>query len=360
MEYRRIPFMMLAVVNLMVGLWAGLTRAGWNFPGTSLAVHHGAIMVGGFLTTLIALEKAVPLKRNIVLMVPFISALSLMMIIPGYFQPGLYFLIAGSIGLFFIHVWYLYLYPKDLSALLMLMGASCLVVGNGMLIQKQFYPSAFPWWMAFLLLTITAERLELSKFLPVSRGNKYFLLGFLALFLVGIVMPFHGIGKYFSGVALLSIAVWMLKHDVIRIGLKKADLTRFSSVALLGANGWLILEGALLILLPETALSYDMLVHVFFIGYAFSMIFAHGPIILPGVLGIAVKPYHPILYGWFILVQGSLLWRVFSDAVGSLEGRRMGGIISATGILLYFITLVVLVVRARTTGSERARDDLGH
>ncbi len=347
MAYFRIPFMILAVINLLVGLWAGWIRAGWNFPGTSLSVHHGAIMVGGFLTTLIALEKAIPLKRNIVLIVPLISALSLIMAIPGYFNPGLYFLLAGSIGLFGIHMWYLYLYPRDLSALLMLAGAGCLVVGNGMLIHEKFYPSAFPWWMGFLLLTITAERLELSKFLPVSTGVKYFLLGLLTLFLTGILMPFYGIGKYVSGASFLCIAVWMLRYDVIRVGLKKDGLTRFSSIALMVANAWLMVEGILFMLLPETALSYDMMVHVFFIGYTFSMIFAHGPIILPAVLGISIKPYHPVLYAWIILVQGSLLMRIISDALGSFDGRKISGILSGAGILLYFITLVVVTIRAR-------------
>ncbi len=364
MVYWRIPFMMLAVVNLLIGMWAGLLRMGWNFPGTTLAVHHGAIMVGGFLTTLIALEKAVPLKRGIVLVIPLVSALSLMMIIPGYYQQGLFFLLAGSVGLFLIHGYYLYLYPRDFSATLMMMGAMCLVVGNTMLLQQQFYPAAFPWWMGFLLLTITGERLELSKFLPVSKNNKYLLVGFLFLFVVGIIIPFHGVGKYFSGMALLGVAVWMMRHDVMRIGIRKEGLTRFSSIALVLANGWLILEGLLLMTLPETNLSYDMLVHVFFVGYAFAMIFAHGPIILPGVLGIGLKPYHPILYFWLFLVQGSLLLRVGADAFANLEGRRISGILTVVGILLFFMTLVAQVIRSRQTakvaqylagGGERGR-----
>jgi hypothetical protein len=339
--------MILAVINLVAGVWAGLIRIGWNFPVAPLAVHHGAIMIGGFLTTLIALEKAIPLKRNYVLMIPFISSLSLIMAAPGYFQPGLVFLLAGSVGLLSIQAYYLFLYPRDLSVILMSMGACCLIVGNAMLIQMQFYPAAFPWWMGFLLLTITGERLELSKFLPVSKNSKYFLLGFLFLFVAGVIIPFHGVGKYVSGLALLSIAIWMLRHDVIRIGLKKAGLTRFSSVALLLANGWLIVEGILFWVLPEATFSYDIMIHIFFIGYAFSMIFAHGPIILPGVLGITFKPYHRILYGWLFLVEGSLLLRIVSDAIHYMDGRRVSGILTGVGILLYFITLMVLVIHSR-------------
>lgn len=349
----RIPFMMLAILNLLAGLWAGLLRMGWELPLTPVAAHHGAIMVGGFLTTLIILEKVVPLKRNLLLAIPMVSALSLLIVLPGSYHPGLVFLMAGSAGLFAVLGYYLYLYPRDLSAGLMLMGAGCLLIGNVMLIQKQLYMMAFPWWMGFLLLTITAERLELSKFLPVSSDNKLWLLGFLGLFLAGLLMPFHGPGKYLSGTALAAVAVWMLKFDVIRVGLRKEGLTRFSSLALALANGWLILEGLLLMLLPELAYSYDMLVHVFFIGFVFSMIFAHGPVILPGVLGIVFRPYHAILYVWLFLLDGSLLLRVAADATGQPEWRKIAGILAVAGILLYFMTLVVLVVRNELNAAKK-------
>ena len=65
MSWLRVPFMLVAVINLIAGMWAGLIRLGWELPVAVIAVHHGAIMVGGFLTTLIALEKAIPLKRNV-------------------------------------------------------------------------------------------------------------------------------------------------------------------------------------------------------------------------------------------------------------------------------------------------------
>ncbi|MEQ1585628.1 MAG: hypothetical protein ABL895_07110 [Cyclobacteriaceae bacterium] len=353
MSYWRIPFMLAAVINLIAGIWAGLIRMGWDMPLTPVAVHHGAIMVGGFLATLIALEKAIPLKRNLALAVPVISALSLLMAVPGYYQVGLYFLISGSVGLFIIQAYYLNLYPRDLSILLMLVGAGCLMVGNAMLIKTQFYPASFPWWMGFLLFTITAERIELSKFLPVSSNAKYLLLSFLTVFLLGLLIPFHGAGKYFSATAMIGIAVWMLKHDVMRIGLKKAGLTKFSSVALLIANSWLIINGLLLVFMPDGPYSYDILVHSFFIGYTFAMIFAHGPIILPGVLGITAKPFHSILYGWLFLVQGSLLLRLLADSILSMEWRRISGILTGVGILLYFITLIVLVTRERQHAKAR-------
>lgn len=348
----RIPFMMLAVLNLLLGMWAGLIRMGWSLPLSEVAVHHGAMIVGGFLTTLILLEKVVPLKRKWLLALPLISALSVIMSIPGYFQLGLLFLLAGGICLAMLFSYYLYRFPKDFSIVLMWVGSCCLVAGNIVLFTGRFYPAAFPWWMGFLLLVISGERLELSKFLPVTKSNKYVLVAILIVFLIGLVLPFHLTGQYVSGVALVALSIWMLRHDVIGVGLRKSGLTRFSAVALMLANAWLLTEGLLLIILRPAPLSYDILVHVFFIGYAFSMIFAHGPIILPGVLGISAKPYHAVLYGWVFLVQLSLLFRVIFDAIGFLEGRMVTGIIMGGAILCYFGTLIVLVMRGSSARSS--------
>src|SRR6187397_1290221 len=122
------------------------------------------------------------------------------------------------------------------------------------------------------------------------------LVGFLSLFLFGLLLPFHGIGKYLSGSALLLVAMWLMRHDVISIAIKKQGLTRFSGIALLAACISLMFTGLFLMILPDVPYAYDAIVHTFFLGFAFSMIFAHGPIILPGVLGLNVKPYHATLY----------------------------------------------------------------
>ncbi len=337
--------MLAAGINMILGIWAGLIRIGWTLPATTLAVHHGALMVGGFLTTLIALEKVVPLKKKAAYAVPVISALSLLMVIPGYFQIGIYFMLAGSLGLVIIHAWYLYVYPRELTLLLMLVGAIFLITGNAILIDSKFYPAAFPWWMGFLLYTITAERLELSRFLPVTKTTKYWLLSFLALFVLGVVVPFHMYGKYISGFAVIFIALWMMRNDVMRIGIKKSGVIKFSAIALLLANVWLLITGLILLLSGDNLYSYDMVVHGFFIGYAMSMIIAHGPIILPGVLGLSVKPFHSILYAWLILLHASLLLRILSDAWIKEEWRTLSGLLSGVGIIFYFVSLVVLVIR---------------
>ena len=174
--------MLFAFANLLTGMLAGLIRMGWEFPVSTMAIHHGAIMVGGFLGTLILLEKVIPLKKKLLFAFPIINALSLLMIVPGLYHLGLFFLIIGSMGLLLVFLLYFRRQPTDLSMMFMIAGACCQIVGHTMLITKQFYPVTFPWRMGFILFIIVGERLELSKFLPVTRQNKNVLIGFFYFF----------------------------------------------------------------------------------------------------------------------------------------------------------------------------------
>lgn len=57
--------MFLVVIVLLGGLWAALIRIGWRLPNiTPTAGHHGALMISGFLGTLVSLEYATVLKRT--------------------------------------------------------------------------------------------------------------------------------------------------------------------------------------------------------------------------------------------------------------------------------------------------------
>jgi hypothetical protein len=59
-----LPFLLLAILALLAGLWAGLIRLPWPLPPLrpALPMAHGPLMVGGFLGTLVSLERAVGLS----------------------------------------------------------------------------------------------------------------------------------------------------------------------------------------------------------------------------------------------------------------------------------------------------------
>ena len=54
----RYPLLLIALLALLVAIWAGLMRIGWLLPAAGgLAAAHGPLMVSGFLGTLIGLER---------------------------------------------------------------------------------------------------------------------------------------------------------------------------------------------------------------------------------------------------------------------------------------------------------------
>src|SRR5690606_31393658 len=103
----RIPFLMLAVVCLVAGLWTGLVRIGWDIKPLPVAAHHGAIMIGGFLGTLISLEKIIPLRNKILYVIPVISGLSVVCFLLQQNEMAVWALTTASVGLsvvFFIYL----------------------------------------------------------------------------------------------------------------------------------------------------------------------------------------------------------------------------------------------------------------
>jgi hypothetical protein len=346
----RLPIIFLAMLCLLCGIWSGLNRIGWNMPMSLIASHHGAIMIGGFLGTLISLEKVIPLKKKLLYLIPAFNASSVGFFFFGEANVAIYVLVTSSIGLCIVFLYYL-IKQRTIIYTLMLLGATCWVIGNILLLTKHFYPLAFPWWTAFALFIIAAERLELMKFLPVSRLKKQIFVSLLIAFIVGVLFSFHGFGNVICGLALSAVAIWLMKHDLIGINLKKKNLPKFVAISLLSGYVALLLSGIFLLALTDQWLAYDAVVHSFFIGFVFSMIFAHGPIILPGVMGISVSSYHQVLYYWLGMLQISWLIRVFADVAVELDLRKISGLLSATAVLGYFITMAVLTIkRQRNAG----------
>lgn len=345
----RLPFLLLAIFCLLTGLWTGLSRIGWDIFILPATAQHGGIMVGGFLGTLISLEKVIPLKQKYLLLIPLMSTMSVVLSLLGQRHESMILLVLASSGLTTVFIYYFSLEMSFVYGF-MLAGSISWLTGNILLLTRDFYPLAFPWWVAFILFIIAAERLELMKFLPVSKSSKKFFAAFLIIFLIGVISSFHGIGNILSGIALICVATWLMRNDVVGISFKKENLPGYVAVSLLCGYVALLLTGILFITFSNHWLAYDALVHTFFLGFAFSMIFAHGPIILPGLLGSIVKPFHKILYLWLVLLHSSWLLRIFADAHSNVTLRKISGLISAIAIVSYFVTMAFLTIRAQRHG----------
>ncbi|HEY0656496.1 MAG TPA: hypothetical protein VGD65_25360 [Chryseosolibacter sp.] len=345
LKKERIPIIFFALLSLVCGLWTGLTRIGWDARAFALSAHHGAIMVSAFLGTLITLEKIIPLRNKFLYAIPVINASSVAVFFIGQPRVACYITVASSLALSVVFLHYLNK-QRSLVYLLMLAGSVCWLVGNILILTKSFYPLAFPWWASFALFVISAERMELMQFLPVATLHKSSFVSLLGMFLIGCFFSFHGAGNLFCGFALIGISLWLMRFDITAVNLKKSGLPQFVAVALLAAYAALLFTGVFFISLPNQWLSYDAIVHSFFLGFVFSMIFAHGPIILPNVLGIRVTHFSPLAYGWLAILHLSWMVRIFGDITVHLVARKVSGAMSAVAIIGYFITLAIVIVRS--------------
>jgi hypothetical protein len=336
----------LVVIALLMGITGGWIRLGYlGFAVQGTSASHGVLMVGGFLGTLISLERAMVMKNRIWLLIPLLSGLSIpaLLLVPGWPALSQVFLLIAGLGLMAI-MYFQSLRHPEIYQYVMMMGAVLWMAGNFMLFYSGFVPAAVPWWIGFILFTIVGERLELSKFLPTPKNAKSGLLLLLTLFFIGIWIPFHRYGNWLMGTCSIMISFWLLHFDMAKIASKKEDQFKYIGIGLRVGYVWLTLHGIVLCFLEPHALYYDLYIHTFFLGFTFSMIWAHAPIILPMVLNIRHSPYHPILWiGWSVF-QLSLLGRILFSLFAMPEWRTLFGVINGWTIIGMFVLMAVITI----------------
>ncbi len=347
----RFPLLILGFIALGLGILAGLSRLGWNapLPRPDLISLHGPLMVSGFFGTVIGLERAVAIARRWAYLGPLCSGLGGLALIVGW-PTGLaiaLLLVAGLV-LALASLTAYRLQPSYHAGVLLLGAASW---GIGTLLWGMGLPwtSVVPWWIGFLVLTIAGERLELSRFMPPSPNAHRLFTAITLLFLAGTLLsPVNaGWGWIVMGVGLLGYVGWLLSKDIARRTIKQKGLTRFIAVCLLSGYGWLAVGGVLL-LFPQSSLGagllYDAALHALFVGFVFSMVFGHAPIIFPAVTRLQM-PYHPWFYLPLIVLHLSLALRLGGDLLATASWREMGGMANAIAIALFVISSVSAIVR---------------
>ncbi len=334
----------LALIGLLAGISGGWIRLGSVIiPLTEGAPQHGLLMVGGFLGTLISLERAMVMKHKAWFLVPIISGISSLLFIAGQPQIGIILLIAASFGLSAIMHLQSVRHPYFHSYLIYL-GAVCWFIGNYMVWHFGLIAAGTTWWIGFLLFTILGERLELSQFLPVPTWSKKLLGALAGLFFLGLVFPFHGWGNEILGVAGVLLAAWLLYFDMAKVAAKKDNQFRYIGIGLRVGYVWLMLHGLILLFLEGQLFYYDLLLHTFFLGFTFSMIWAHAPIIFPLIFGIRETPYHRIIWwGWGIF-QLTLAGRIASSGLELMEWRKLFGVANGWAILGMFVLMAGIVL----------------
>ncbi len=345
----RRPLLLIAVLALIGGLWAGLARLGWRLPAVAIfqPALHGPLMISGFLGALITLERAVALSQGhgrAVYAAPAgaaLGAVALLAPLPAGATRALGLL--GPLGLAALFVLIVRRQP-NLEHGIMGLGALLWLAGNGLWLGGAALYQVVPWWAGFLVLTVAGERLELARILLRRRGARALFLLAVAVFVAGLVLsvPAFAAGMRLAGAGLLALGLWLLRYDLARRTIRQRGLTRYIAACLLPGYAWLGVAGALWLVYGgrvSAGPAYDALVHAVFLGFIFSMIFGHAPIILPAVLGRPLA-YSPLFYGHLALLHLSLVLRLAGDLAPWFPARQWGGLLNEVAVLLFLAVMV--------------------
>ena len=344
----RVPLLVLGFIALFVGAGAGLARLGWAMPSLAAgaAALHGPLMICGFFGVVIALERAVAIGRLWAYLGPLAAGLGTLLQVAGATTLAPWFSVAAAAVLLAASLDVMRRQPALFTATLAL-GALSWLVGSMAWALGGAVHQVLPAWLAFLVLTIAGERLELSRFLPPSRSATAAFATIVLALLAGPAGAGSGWGAMLFAAALLALAAWLVKQDIARRTVRGRGLTRFIAVCLLSGYFWLAVGASVMLgaggTLPGTP-AYDAALHAVLLGFVFSMVFGHAPIIFPAVLRVKV-PYHPVFYAPLLLLHLSLLVRLAGDASGDFAWTRAGGALNALALLAFIANTIAAVLR---------------
>lgn len=326
----------LVALSLLAGLAGGLLRTGLplsDAPWLSRAgLEHGALMTGGFLGTVIATERAVALRHRAAFIGPFMSGLAGLCWLLGYGTAGAGLAVLAALAFVAVNLILLRRQPAAHTGLLLL-GALAWLAGNGLFAAGIAADAVLRCWFAFLVLTIAAERLEMTRLMRRRPGAEASLHLILAALLLG-----SALSPLLYGVALALLAGWLLLFDIARRTVFTQGLSRYMAVCLLGGYVWLAVAG---LAWAATALGLhaarDAALHGLGLGFIASMMMGHAPVILPAVAGIKLQ------FGWaFYLPLAALHLSLLLRLGGAFVSESLpawGAGLNAGALALFALTL---------------------
>jgi hypothetical protein len=336
-------FALLVAGSLVAGVVGGLVRGGVPLPSEAGAclphavVAHAFLMVCSFLGTAIGIERAVAVKTLWSFLAPSASGLAGMATLAGHPQ------LAAGLALFAAFIFVLVngvvvSRQRASHTMLLLVAAFTWLAGNLLHALGSLSGAVVPLWLAFLVLTIAAERLEMTRLMKRRAAALPSLLAALAITMGGALLSGSSAwGGVIYGTGLLSVSAWLFTFDIARRTVAAHGLSRYMAVCLLLGYGWLGLSG-----LAWAAMSFglpyrDAALHALALGFVFSMIFGHAPVILPAVAGVKVH------FGWafylpLFLLHASLAVRLLLSHQDAAL-LRLASSLNAAAIGLFALTI---------------------
>ena len=337
----------LAVAFVLVsGLAGGLLRAGFALPASSAAGAHAALMIGGFFGTVIGIERAVALRLRWAWLAPAASVAGGWCLALGAHRAGAVLLAAASLAFSAASLQVLRR-QRAAHTLTLLIAALAWLAGNLAWLGGLSGDGTLALWFAFLVLTIAAERLEMTRLMRRRPGasTAFALIVALLLGALALVQAAPREGGLAFGAALVLLAAWLALFDMARVTVRSQGLSRYMALALLTGYGWLGIGGVAWAASAFGLPARDAALHALGLGFIFSMVMAHAPVILPAVAGIKVR-FGAAFYAPLTLLHLSLALRL---ALGWDDARwqALGALLNVAALALFALTMVGAAVAER-------------
>ena len=344
---------------LLCGIAGGLLRVGIALPAAAhatwlsrAALAHAALMMCGFMGTVISIERAVAFKHPGAWTAPIASGAAALALLAGAQMPAALLFVIASGAFVIVNVLLLRKQPAAHTALL-LASSVAWFTGNVLLAVGANSSTVLPWWFAFLVVTIAAERLEMTRLMrrrPGAQLALHLMLGALAWGAAcsGFAPQFGGV---LFGAALCALAAWLLVFDIARRTVRAEGLSRYMAVCLLGGYVWLAIGG---VAWGATALGLplrDIALHALGLGFIVSMIMGHAPVILPAVTRVKLQ-FGNFFYVPLLMLHVSLAVRLAGGAV-DFHLRAQGALFNALAIALFAATAVASALAWRQRQGPR-------
>lgn len=343
----------IAVVGalaMLSGIAGGLVRIGWPLLPQRLVspvALHSALMVCGFFGFGISLERAAAVKRPLAWAAPALAALGTLAALA--LQPGAAAAAWLAAGLVLVTVYADVLRRTPaLHTVIECAGALAWVGGTLCWLLDRPFAVVVAWWASFLVLTIAGERRELARFVPLStRAQRSFLavLGVQVAALLVLAVPWreHPLagGLWWASMSLL--ALWLLRFDlacrtgVLRLGwaLHTARSLRLGYVWMVLAGVWGVVQA-----LRGMPLNAPGPLHMLLLGFVFSMVFGHAPIVLPALLRRRISAPGPFAFAPVVMMSTGVVLRAAGDLLGHGELRAGAGALQALAIAAFAATML--------------------
>lgn len=344
---------MLVALCLLAGVAGGLWRLGVAVPNPLLFAGigrvlqvHAALMICGFLGTVIGIERAVAVKHRAAFVAPAASVAGALCLAAGPHAAGAWLGVAAALSFTAVSV-VVVRRQRAAHTVLLLIAAGAWVAGNLLFAVGRDGDAVFPWWFAFLVMTIAAERLEMTRLMRRRPGAGLALHGALFLLLLGAAWSGMdpGAGGRLYGLALVLLAAWLLVFDIARRTVRTQGISRYMAVCLLGGYGWLALGGVAWTLTASGWPLRDLALHALGLGFVVSMVMGHAPVVLPAIARVKLR------FGWFFYLplsalHLSLVLRLFVGSF-SAAARAAGATLNAATIALFAVTMAGAAVAWR-------------